>query len=508
MEELIGDECERLMISKHVQHSDKVKSSKHNNDVITSTAVNRRKRSKSVKRVRRISRTERLSRSKSIKDRKKNLLQLSHSEQYEQGFAHGYAEGVRNGQEQYGSGLDGTSIIIPTYNKLDLLKVCIESIQTHTMNNYEIIVVDNASTDGTEAYLQSMTGKLRFHVHEANRGFSGAVNTGLMMAKGNTICLLNNDILVTPRWLSNLLHCLHSDGNIGIVGPVTNYISGDQQIAVPYKSIEQMWKFAGKHNHSNAAQWEYTDRIVGFCYLFRRSLFEEVGYFDEGFEIGNFEDEDYIVRVRLNGRKLIIARDTFIHHFGSQSMKELGSRFSEVNDQNASYFSVKWGNPYDWLYKMRTRTVNERGDTVVHFRSQHLYPSHVAATGLSEAIYWIENGIKYPLQGPVNWPVIRLSQIDLLGYPTGPVMNSKLAESVWKQQTAADGSIPDGGVFKTETGLYYQRQGATFREIMSLHALNQWKLANRAVLRTEQERLQLDEGLPIMAAPIIHSYHI
>ncbi|MBN3525574.1 glycosyltransferase family 2 protein [Paenibacillus apiarius] len=429
--------------------------------------------------------------------------QQSKHERHEQGYSVGYAEGLRAGQEQYGVPFEGTSIIIPTYNKAELLEQCIASIQKHTKVPYEIIVVDNASTDSTPQYLYRHTGQIRFHIHEINRGFSGAINTGLMMAKGRTICLLNNDILVTPNWLSNLLNCLDSDTSIGMVGPVTNYISGEQQIPVPYEKIEDMYTFGAKHNVPNAGKWQGIDRLVGFCLLFRRELFEATGFFDEGFEIGNFEDEDYIVRVRLNRRKLVIARDTFIHHFGSASMKALGDKFQEVNNRNAAFFSKKWGNPYDWIHRVR-----ERNNGAPAERNHAYYPTHVAVTGLTETVYWIEHGTKYPIQGKLNIPVVRVSQLDLRGWATGPAMNAATVIHKWNERSAADGTIPDGGVFTTETGRWYQRQGDSYRELMSEHAVDRWQLNGKMTVRTEKERQSLKEGLPIMAAPVIQAYHL
>lgn len=428
--------------------------------------------------------------------------------QYDQGYALGYAGGLRDGQEQYGSRIEGTSIIIPTYNKKEMLQACIESIQAHTPSQHEIIVVDNASTDGTTAYLESLAGKVRFHINESNRGFSGAVNTGLMMAKGQSICILNNDTLVTPNWLMNLLNCLNSDPHIGIVGPVTNYISGDQQIEVPYRELEQMWPFATQHNKSDPGSWVYTDRIVGFCFLFHRSLFEAVGYLDEGYEIGNFEDEDYIIRVKLSGRKLIIARDSFIHHHGSQSMRALGHQLHEINERNAAFFSAKWADPHEWTRRSRRMTVNERGETILHVQMQQLYPTHVAVTGLSDRIYWLEHGVKYPLEGTVHIPVVRLSQIDLLGYTTGAVMNAVEAMARWNLKVLPDGGIADGAVFQTEHGKVYQRQGEVCREWMTPHALAYWRMDGKMISISDQERQKWAEGLPIMAAPVLKSHLI
>lgn len=427
----------------------------------------------------------------------------SGQQRYERGYACGYAEGLRAGQAQYGVPFDGTSIIIPTYNKAELLEKCIDSIEAHTTPPYEIIVVDNASTDGTAAYLLRNTGKLRFHIHEDNRGFSGAVNTGLMMAKGGTICILNNDILVTPNWLTNLLNCLQSDDKIGMVGPVTNFISGDQQIEVPYRDIEEMYSFAAAHNVTSAGKWQGTDRIVGFCLVFRRELFETTGYFDEGFEIGNFEDEDYVLRVRLNGRKLVIARDTFIHHYGSVTMRELGDQFIAINDKNAAFFRAKWGNSFNLV--QRAREANRDPGLG---RCHDFYPTHVAVTGLTDTVYWVEHGTKYPLVGHIGVPIVTVSQIDLRGWPTGPAMDAGVARDKWNRQSEPDGAIADGAVFTTEGGKWYQRQGAEYREIISEHALRRWQLENRVQQRTDKERRELIAGLPIIPAPVIASFHL
>ncbi|WP_027094019.1 glycosyltransferase family 2 protein [Cohnella thermotolerans] len=91
---------------------------------------------------------------------------------------------------------------------------------------------------------------------------------------------------------------------------------------------------------------------MGFCLLFRRELFRRIGYFDEGFELGNFENDDFNIRVRMLEKALVIAEDTFIHHYGSVSMKALGDRFTLVNDRNHRYFLDKWQNPYEWIHRV------------------------------------------------------------------------------------------------------------------------------------------------------------
>lgn len=119
---------------------------------------------------------------------------------YDQGYSHGRQAGVNN----FAIPFEGTSIIIPTYNQLHYLKECIASIVQYTPEPYELIIIDNASDDGTAEYLKSACG-LRSRINKENLGFAGAVNQGLMMARGTTLMILNNDAVVTPNWHSNLL---------------------------------------------------------------------------------------------------------------------------------------------------------------------------------------------------------------------------------------------------------------------------------------------------------------
>ncbi|MFC4810923.1 glycosyltransferase family 2 protein [Paenibacillus sp. GCM10023250] len=405
---------------------------------------------------------------------------------FDAGANAGYAEGVRAGTESFGTVFDGTSIIIPSYNQLGYLKKCLASIQMHTSVPYEIIVVDNASSDGTGAYLQSAGagGGVRFRVLERNRGFAGAVNVGLMMARGSNLLLLNNDTIVTDRWLDNLLACLHSDPAVGMVGPVTNYISGDQRIEVPYRDERGIAPFARRYNVSDPAKWQPTDRLTGFCLLFRRELFERTGYLDEGFEIGNFEDDDYNIRARLQGYRLLTARDTFIHHFGSVSMKALGSKLQEVNDHNRDVYTAKWSNPHELIQASRLPEADRpaRGETA-------FYPQGIAVRGATETRYWIEAGLRRPIAGETAMPVVRLSQIDVRRWPLGEPIAAEAAEAAW---LALPPIWEDGGA------LYLAENGLR-RRLPTAQAAEAWGLRLRRGEPLAPEQLPaLGEGLPVI----------
>lgn len=232
-----------------------------------------------------------------------------------------------------------TSIIIPNYNGLHLLKPCIASIREHISTAYEIIVVDNGSNDGSVQYC--IQEKLKLISLPFNRGFPAACNFGLRIAVGDALLLLNNDTLFTPRALDHMLRCLYSSSDIGIVGPVTNYASGKQQITEPFTNVTDM---AERYNQPDSTKWQPTERVVGLCFLFKRELMNRIGLLDERFSPGHLEDDDYCYRARQAGFRLMIAGDAFIFHHGSASFqKQSQESVQELLERNYAKFIDKWG---------------------------------------------------------------------------------------------------------------------------------------------------------------------
>jgi GT2 family glycosyltransferase len=226
---------------------------------------------------------------------------------------------------------------------LDYNRLCINSIRKYTKrDSYEIIVVDNHSTDGTVEWLQEQAD-LRLILNHENVGFPAACNQGIAAANGNDIMLLNNDTIVTPQWLSNLEKCLYSSPDIGAVGTVTNSCSNFQRIACKYSSIEEMICFAQRFNHSDPGLWEERKRLVAYCMLIRAEVIDKVGLLDEIFSPGNYEDDDYSVRMRNAGYRLVLCRDAFVHHFGSISFREQSTQFTALLNTNKQKFIDKWG---------------------------------------------------------------------------------------------------------------------------------------------------------------------
>lgn len=281
-----------------------------------------------------------------------------------------------------------TSIIILSYNTKEYTRMCIQSIRKYTEpGSYEIIVVDNASTDGSLNWLLAQPD-IQLLANEENLGFPKGCNQGLEIAKGDDLLLLNSDTIVTPRWLEQLLIALHSSADIGAVGCMTNESCNRQRLDVPYGTdLSAMLVFAEEYNHSTPSKWHKTLSVTGFCFLFPRKVYEEVGSLDERFTPGNYEDNDYSLRIRKNGRKLLICEDTFIHHFGSKSFLKAQTLDSLLLERNRQKFLKKWGlstnyaTIHPWLEKLRIPSAAphilliQKGACMDAYLLQKLYPS-------------------------------------------------------------------------------------------------------------------------------------
>jgi GT2 family glycosyltransferase len=241
-----------------------------------------------------------------------------------------------------------TSIIMLTKNRLDVTMPCVESIFKHTPEDFEIVFIDNGSTDGTPEYLETVP-RSRLIRNKENLGFAAGVNQGLVEAKGDYILLINNDTVVTPEWLSGLHYWLASDPRIGIVGPVSNNISAIQRVDdMTYTSLDGLDDYARERRRKYAKQGFYPHRLIGYCMLFHRSLIDLIGGFDEQFFPGNYEDDDFSLRTRILGKILWVAQDVFIHHESSATFYNLNTLEGNRRDMlaNAEKFCKKWNTDF------------------------------------------------------------------------------------------------------------------------------------------------------------------
>lgn len=234
------------------------------------------------------------------------------------------------------------SVIIPVRNGWKMTRQCLQSLKQHTAISYEVLLVDNGSEERPPADLANAP-----HLHlirnRWNQGFAAAINLGLERAQGRYLVWLNNDTLPSHRCLQQLIEVLQTDDRVGAVGPVSNKVIPEQKISVSLKSLERIHSFSQKFNRTNRDKWKKTLRLSGFCLMYSRHVFEKVGYLDERFGLGTYEDDDYCYRIRQAGYRLVVAGDTYVHHFGSQSFRKNGYReFQKILLQNRRYYMNKW----------------------------------------------------------------------------------------------------------------------------------------------------------------------
>ncbi|MBS4212617.1 glycosyltransferase family 2 protein [Neobacillus rhizophilus] len=209
------------------------------------------------------------------------------------------------------------SVILLGYNNLKYTRDCLESILANMDDvDYELILVDNGSTDGTKEYFESIPGAkviyLKYNVHLV-KGF----NMGLMAAEGKYCAAVCNDFIFTPNWLKNLLICIEADSEIGFVSPGTTSISNYQQISIPFISIEDFQEKAREYNVSDPSKWEERVVLLPNVLCCPTALLERIGYYDTRYYRGEFLDDDLSFRIRRAGYKLVYCADTATHHYGS-----------------------------------------------------------------------------------------------------------------------------------------------------------------------------------------------
>jgi Predicted glycosyltransferases len=234
------------------------------------------------------------------------------------------------------------SIVVLAYNHLDYTKLCIESLYKYTSHiNFELILIDNGSSDGTEEYFCSLPHAVKIHFPE-NIGVDKAINYGFRMARGKYTLNLSNDIVVTSNWLDNLIRCAESDPRIGMVVPVCSASSNHQQVDLNCRSPDDMQRLAKEYNISNPNLWEERLKLVTYACLFRTEVQKAIGGFDEAFNPGAYDDDAISFRIRRAGYRLILAKDTYVYHYGSVTFNAEYSK-NNLAQRNLDLFYSKFG---------------------------------------------------------------------------------------------------------------------------------------------------------------------
>lgn len=218
------------------------------------------------------------------------------------------------------------SIIMLTWNQLDYTKDCLQTLDEYTDYPFELILVDNGSTDGTVQFLKSLKldnqnlKSYKLITNNENRGVAKGWNQGLKEAQGEYLCILNNDILLTPQWLSKLIMHLDENQHVGAVS--AHIIEGELKEEFQIYAKDYIVKNSDKISHT---------AILLTCCVIRREAFIDVGYFDEQFEMACYEDADYMWRMTAKKYQLDVIHSVVIYHYGCVSRKHLPSEYEKEN---------------------------------------------------------------------------------------------------------------------------------------------------------------------------------
>ncbi|MHB1651433.1 MAG: glycosyltransferase [Desulfitobacteriaceae bacterium] len=237
------------------------------------------------------------------------------------------------------------SLIIPAYNNLHLTKQCLESVfQTlpASGSESEIIVVNNASTDGTKEYLEGLIPQITVVNISSNSAFAGACNQGVEIASGEYLVFLSNDTVVTGDWLKQMIEPLARDESIGLVGCKLLYPNETIQHAGVGFTDTQGWSepvhvYRGYPRYApEVTTPREIQAVTGACFAIRRQLYLKMGMLDEGY-INGLEDIDLCLKVKRAGLKIWYEPRAEVFHLESQTP----GRFAHAW-QNIARFREKW----------------------------------------------------------------------------------------------------------------------------------------------------------------------
>ncbi|MCR5671757.1 MAG: DUF6492 family protein [Butyrivibrio sp.] len=283
----------------------------------------------------------------------KKMLQLAQME-YNDGYKEVWADdmgaaqaNVRVGGYHTGGGKNNkTLIVLVSYNNLFFTRECIKSIRdVLSEGSYKIAVVDNGSTDGSHKWLSEQSDILYIR-NEKNLGFGPACNQAVRATAGTEyadydVFLLNNDTRLVFDALYFLKQALYSADDIGAVGSISNHAGNRQQVDVEFDRIDEYIKYGEKINVPMQGAMLERVRLSGFSMLVRRNLWDEIGGFDEDFVPGYFEDDVLCMEIMKKGFRLMVVRNSFIYHSGTESFVKIN--YNEVVKKNYALFKEKYG---------------------------------------------------------------------------------------------------------------------------------------------------------------------
>jgi GT2 family glycosyltransferase len=234
------------------------------------------------------------------------------------------------------------SIVIVNYNGKRFLSDCLNSIFSQTYFSFEVIMVDNASSDGSVEYVQEIFPDVKIVSQSANVGFAGGTNAGIRQAEGEFILTLNNDTILTPNFIDELARPMVSDPFVGICASKMIFPDGRiNSTAICISRSGAAWDRGS--GEPDKGQYDIQEEVFGACAgaaLYRSSLLEEIGLFDEDFFL-YMEDVDLAFRARLSGWKCVYVPTARVIHIHGGTSKTGSDLSVYYGNRNLLWYVVK-----------------------------------------------------------------------------------------------------------------------------------------------------------------------
>jgi GT2 family glycosyltransferase len=211
------------------------------------------------------------------------------------------------------------SVVIPNWNGKKFLAGCLDSLKAQTYEPIEVVIVDNGSKDGSVEYLQENYPEVKLVTFPVNTGFSPAVNAGIKASTGEMVALLNNDTVVDPNWMSELIKAMNEHPEAGSAG-CKMLAYDDHTLLDGAGDGYRRGGLPGRigHKERDTGRFNRKRYLLGACggaALYRRELFEAIGYFDEDY-FAYLEDVDLGLRAQAAGFKCIYVPTSIVYHLG------------------------------------------------------------------------------------------------------------------------------------------------------------------------------------------------
>ncbi|PKM50472.1 MAG: hypothetical protein CVV02_11060 [Firmicutes bacterium HGW-Firmicutes-7] len=246
------------------------------------------------------------------------------------------------------------SFILLCYNQwkltLQAMKTLIKSLdQLIISEGVEIILVDNGSIELMDEEVSSVLKERKYkgfyigyYRLDENMGYPVGINYGISKASGNVLIVLNNDLIFTQGWLNPLLNILKEKQDIGVAVPYLSNASGLQHIGYYESDLDRIHQFSEAFMKSHQRETLETNRVIGACMVVRRDVIDQVGGNDFWFSPGHYDDDDWCIRIRIAGYRLVVMGNSFVYHIGSASFGASKWDVKQVISSNKKKFLTKW----------------------------------------------------------------------------------------------------------------------------------------------------------------------